>query len=79
MIIFHLESDRIGQQQIIVLPEKSLLLHFAFKLPSVLMCANTEAVLESCCLQDNLLSLVISQMLRHHSLAFETMIFITTS
>lgn len=78
--MFHTELDRIRQQQIIVLPEKCLLLYFASKLPSILMCANTEAIWESCYLQDNFIfGLVISQRHRHHFLAFEMMIFINTS
>lgn len=47
--MFHPELDRIGQQQIIVLPEKCLLLDFASKLPLILIYANIEAVEESSC------------------------------
>lgn len=78
--MFHLELDRIGQQQITVLPEKCLILYFASKLPSILTCKNIEVVWGSFCLQDNLLlSLVISQRHRHHFLAFEMTILINTS
>lgn len=45
--MFHLEFDRNGWQQIVVLPEKCLLLYLASKLPAILMYANMEAVGES--------------------------------
>lgn len=41
------ELDRTGQQEIIVLSEKCLLPDLASKLPSVLKCANNEAVWDS--------------------------------